>query len=315
MLKLKYLEENFELARYALNYWHHDGETLTDRLKWFRISSNGVYPFDRDGRLCFLRLSPAEEKERLELEGELDFLEYLRRCGYPAGYPIPAENGERLLLLDTPWGKWYASAFQRVAGVPLEDVPMTEELAEAYGAALGRLHCLSMGYCSPVRRRTHQDALEWIREILKAHSMPDQILTAWDDTSRELARLPRTPAGYGLIHYDFELDNVFWDGQKCSAIDFEDGMMHFYALDVVVALDELEEDWQGAFLRGYRGACPDAAVEERDFSLMRRFRDLYSCARLLHSLSEKPVPEPEWMPGLTARLESRLRELISRISA
>ena len=53
MLKLKYLEENFDLARYALANWRHDGETLADRLKWFRISSNAVYPFDRNGKRCF----------------------------------------------------------------------------------------------------------------------------------------------------------------------------------------------------------------------------------------------------------------------
>lgn len=42
---------------------------------------------------------------------------------------------------------------------------------------------------------------------------------------------------------------------------------------------------------------------------MRRFCDLYSYARLLHSLSETPEPEPEWMPRLVKRLEMRRDEL------
>ena len=46
---------------------------------------------------------------------------------------------------------------------------------------------------------------------------------------------------------------------------------------------------------------------------MRRFRDLYSYARLLHSLSEKPEPQPEWMPELVKRLEARRDELLERI--
>lgn len=42
---------------------------------------------------------------------------------------------------------------------------------------------------------------------------------------------------------------------------------------------------------------------------MRRFRALYSYARLLHSLPEKPEPEPEWMLRLVKRLEMRRDEL------
>lgn len=311
MLKLKYLTENFDLARFALNNWRHDTHTLHDRLQWFRISSNAVYPFDRDGQLCFLRLSPSGEKESRELLGELDFLAFLQRRGYPAMRSLPSDQGERLLLLDTPWGRWYASAFEGVPGRPLAQLPMTERLAETYGAALGRLHGMSMQYNSPIKRRSDQDALAWARQVFMAHAMPGKVITALDETARQLSALPHTRNSYGLVHYDFEPDNVFWDGEACHAIDFEDGMLHFYAMDVVQALDELPAAMHPAFLRGYRTACPSAQVDEEDFPLMQRFRNLYACARLLHCLSEKPVPEPEWMPQLTVRLENHLHELTS----
>lgn len=45
MLKLKYLYENYDLARFALKNWECDKETLNDCLQHFRISSNAVYPF------------------------------------------------------------------------------------------------------------------------------------------------------------------------------------------------------------------------------------------------------------------------------
>jgi len=305
MLKLKYLVENFDLARFALTHWQHDEATLTDRLQWFRISSNAVYPFDRNGQLCFLRLSPAEEKIGAELMGEIDFLTYLNDHDYPAMRPLPTETEEYLLLLDTPWGKWYACAFEGVPGRALDDMPMTDSLAEHYGAALGQLHDLSMQYRSPVARRNEQDVLTWVRQTLQQFDTPGPILEVCDETLRLLSALPRDRARYGLIHYDFEPDNVFWDGETCSVIDFEDGMMHFYDVDLVQALDELPESHHAAFLCGYQTACPAAAVSERDFPLMRCFRDLYAYARLLHCLSEKPVPEPDWMPPLTARLEHR----------
>lgn len=309
MLKLVYLVENFDLARLALPHWPHNEDTLAQRLRWFRISSNAVYPFDRAGRLCFLRLSPAGEKDAGELRGEMDFLTYLNRCGYPAMRPVPAENGEAVLALDTPWGRWYASAFEGVPGKPLEDVPMTDDLAREYGAALGRLHTLSMAYHPPVKRRDHADVLTWIARTLLDLGAPRSLLAEAEAVARLLDAMPKTPEAYGLVHYDFEPDNVFWDGGACHVIDFEDGMRHFYAVDAVQALDELPEAFAPAFLRGYRGACPESAVREADFPLMRRFRDLYSCARLRCALSERPAPEPDWMPTLVGRLTHRLGEL------
>lgn len=42
MLKLKYLFENYDLAKEALKNWEHDEDTLDNMLSQFRISSNGA---------------------------------------------------------------------------------------------------------------------------------------------------------------------------------------------------------------------------------------------------------------------------------
>lgn len=62
MLKLKYLFENYNLAKEALKNWEHDTDTLDEMLSQFRISSNAIYPFCQGGKVCFLRLAPTEEK-------------------------------------------------------------------------------------------------------------------------------------------------------------------------------------------------------------------------------------------------------------
>ena len=60
MLKLKYLFENYDLAKEALKNWEHDADTLDYMLSKFRISSNAIYPFYKNGEVCFLRLAPVE---------------------------------------------------------------------------------------------------------------------------------------------------------------------------------------------------------------------------------------------------------------
>ncbi|MDE6977495.1 MAG: hypothetical protein K2P13_10975, partial [Lachnospiraceae bacterium] len=66
----------------------------------FRISSNSIYPFCQNCRVCFLRLAPLEEKLEKNVFGELEFIDYLCSCGYPALEPVPAKKGEICLKLD-----------------------------------------------------------------------------------------------------------------------------------------------------------------------------------------------------------------------
>jgi len=305
MLKLTYLNENFDLARMALTHWQHDASTLDARLQWFRISSNAIYPFDREGQLCFLRLTPAEEKSAAHIRAELSFLEHLRNVDYPALRPIPALDAQTLLTLDTPWGCWHACAFTGVPGRPIEDVTLTEEVLTRYGAALGRLHGISMALKAPPERPAWADALAWASAYFTDRAEQEECRAV----AEALGRLPADRQSYGLVHYDFEPDNVFFDGQACHVIDFDDSMLHFYAIDLVQALDELPPEAHGAFLAGYYGACPASGAREADFPLMRRFRNLYSLARLRHALGEVPAFQPAWMPSLIERLTGKMRRL------
>ena len=78
MLKLKHLFENFDLARYCLAFYDHDVKNLEDMLRYFRISSNAIYPFCSNGKICFLRLSPVEEKTVETVESEIRLIRWLQ---------------------------------------------------------------------------------------------------------------------------------------------------------------------------------------------------------------------------------------------
>ena len=64
MLRLKYLYENYDLAKFALENWKYDIDTLDEYLQNFRISSNAIYPFLCQGNIRFLRLSPVSETRK-----------------------------------------------------------------------------------------------------------------------------------------------------------------------------------------------------------------------------------------------------------
>lgn len=319
MLMLKNLNENFELAEYALQNWEHDGENLKDRFSRFRISSNAIYPFDRNGKLCFLRLAPIEEKTENNVRGELEFLVYLSEKGYPSMKPIPSKSGEVVLNLHTSWGEYYASAFECVSGKPIEDTDCSPHIMERYGEALGHLHSLSAEYTPIVRKWTHNDALAWTEEVLSEYNAPSFMSKECRKIGKLLSALPADKNTYGLVHYDFEPDNVYYDEQKdrCNVIDFDDGMYHFYLLDIEQVFDCLSEELEGEslhlakknFIKGYRSRFSLPDNYEQILPLMRRFCNIFAYARLVRCIAEKPERQPEWMTGLAERLTYKMRSI------
>lgn len=329
MLKLKYLYENYDLARLALRGWRHDAEGLDGLLARFRISNNAVYPFARDGALCFLRLTPAGERLEGNVAGELEFVEYLRGRGYPANEYLPSSGGEKVLRLSTPWGEYYASAFAGVGGEPIDSTGLTPQVMRAYGRALGQLHSLSQEYRPVNPRWSHAQVLEGLVRVLEEYRAPERIASAARDLGAELEALPRRQDNYGLIHYDFQYDNVFYDRQEdiCRVIDFDDSMYHWFSMDVERALSALEEDreelgLEGArlreaqedFIRGYRERHPYTAEGEAIRPLMRRFSALYSYAGLIRSVAERQEGEPDWMLQLRAKLDGAIERSAAAIA-
>ena len=129
-------------------------------------------------------------------------------------------------------------------------------------------------------------------------------------------KLLATKENFGLIHYDFEADNVFYDeiSKTYNPIDFDDSTYHWYAMDIEQALDTLKEDMPedqmessvSQFIKGYRCEYDISDEMLTLFPAFKRYADLYGYVRVLRSVEEKWDNEPEWMVDLRLRLENSL---------
>ncbi|NLG25623.1 MAG: phosphotransferase, partial [Clostridiales bacterium] len=297
------------------NRWDFD-DGSSEWMDRFRISANAVYPFLHSGEVAFLRFAPADEKAPDAVKGELNWLLWLRERGFPANRPLRAKGGQLVAEADTPWGRYVAAAFAGVPGRPLDDTGLTPDIAAAWGASLGRLHQLS-AQCPAMARPDHDAALVWSGREMAALGDREAV----DEAHRLRDRLSALPREhYGLVHYDFETDNVFYDpATGIHAIDFDDCMYHWYALDVEQALYSLPpgagDAIERAFLTGYRAQypLPDDALALRP--LMRRFADLYGYARARRAAVEAWDCEPEWMAGLRGYFDTLLKQRASAFGA
>ncbi len=324
MMKLRHLFENYDLAEEALNMWEHDKGSLNDWLQRFRISSNAIYPFEAKGELYFLRLAPVSEKLEKNIYGELEFINYLIQNGYPALKPVAAKNNKTVVLLDTEWGKYYASVFSCVPGIPIEDTDFDDAVMYAYGKALGQLHNLSAKFKPNTAKWDYREALSWIKEKLDKYEAPMTVIREYEKICNQIQDITVNVDNYGLVHYDFEPDNVFYDEQNenVAVIDFDDGMYNFYAVDIEQALDAISGEIgpekavhaEEKFMEGYRSEHVFTKEMEQMRPLMRRFCNLYGYTRKLRCLSDKFDEEPEWVAQLREKLNHVNENYINTLS-
>jgi Ser/Thr protein kinase RdoA (MazF antagonist) len=318
MLKLRHLFYNPDLAIMLLKNWEYDEDSL-DLLNQFRISANAIYPFRHNNEVFFLRCCPTSEKLESNLMAELEWIGYLREQGYPAMEPWPSKTKELLIKKVTPWEDYYASVFKRVAGDQLSETNLDDELMFTFGEALGRLHALSKAYTQPrTKRWSYIDVFNWMEVVLRGIATEKNPLIELELLRKYFDNLPAHPENFGLIHYDFELDNVFYDvaTKTCSVIDFDDAMYHWYMMDIVQTLNNLKEELpeqeyparKAAFLRGYRSQFALDETKLPSIPACERFARLYNYTRVVRALQESWDNEPEWLVGLRGKLERLLTQ-------
>ncbi|AKB29305.1 putative protein kinase [Methanosarcina siciliae T4/M] len=323
MLKLKYLFFNKSLAVEGIRKWKTEINNAEELLPYFRISSNAIYPFRNNDNVCFLRLAPVEEKMKDNEYGEIEFIQYLREHNFPALKPLPSLNDELIEIIKTEWGMYFASVFERVEGVPIEDTDLNDNIIFVYGKTLGTFHRLASDFRPSVKKWTYEDVLEWIEKELGLYGAQTAAMNEYIEVKNLLETLPKNQKNFGLVHYDFEPDNVFYDvkTETCNVIDFEDGVYHWFALDIEQVFDSLAEFMdeervavaRKIFLNGY---CTEFEISSNMLALLpvfRRFIDLYSYTRIIHSTSEILDNEPDWLNKIKEKLNWKKDSILARM--
>ncbi len=316
MLKLKYLLDNRPLVMKILSKWHYD-EDSHELLEQYRISSNAVYPFLSNGDVQLLRFYPVPEKPHNSGQAEISFLNYLKESQYPSLRLVRSLQQNDFEIIEEEGESYFACVFEKVPGISIDSLPLRKDIAAAAGKALGELHNLSALYAPDIPRWSYTDVLAYCRQVFQDSGEQGLPVLEADFIEKLLNVLPKSKERYGLIHFDFERDNLFYsqDSNTCHVIDFDDAMYHFFAVDVERAVDDMTEndkeraEWiEQWFLDGYRSVRPISDDELAMFPLFKRFSNLYGYARILRVLKEPLESGPDWMHELYIHLNDLLKE-------
>ena len=316
MMKLSTMKAAFETLD---EQWH---SPLADVLvaRWgitpgaariFRASANFLFKFQQSNHQYILRFNHECERTPAWVQGEIDFIRHLARAGILVPKPLSSLTRTWVESVATRNGIYHAVVFEALAGEQYNSTELTYEQWIAWGKALAELHTASQGYAGH-DRPSWQDHLH-----MAAQTIPPQETTAlrlMDTLRNQLTRLPVTSDNFGLIHYDFELDNLIWQRDRPGIIDLDDSAWYWYAADLAFGLRDLFDDRPAGidlsderfltFIQGYRQVRSISDEELSHLSLFLRLHNLVIFARLLRSLEgSAPPDEPQWLGELRGKLE------------
>jgi len=279
-------------------------------VRFLRASANFVFTFTASGKKYVLRFNHADERTREHVQAEVDYLQYLASAGMYVAKPIPSLSGNDVESVQTSYGVFHAVVFEALSGTQFEIDELTSDMFRAWGRALAELHQASESY-KTAGRLTWHDHLVWAETML-----PIGEEAARNELARlmtELGALPMNVSNFGLIHYDFELDNLVWSGDRLGMIDFDDSAYYWFVADIAFALRDLVDpnvehlDFNNAslltFVDGYRMVRSVSREDIQRIPLFLQMHNLIMFCKLIRALEPcDEADEAEWVTGLRQKL-------------
>ncbi|MEP7357375.1 MAG: phosphotransferase [Anaerolineales bacterium] len=149
------------------------------------------------------------------------------------------------------------------------------------------------------------------------------LLREWNALSEALSALPMDDGRLGLIHFDFDLDNLVWHAGGIGVLDFDDCARYWYAADIALALRDLFSGGVDLshpsfrmFIEGYRSqnALEEAAIQQ--MPLFLRLSKLVQYGRMARALDmAEGGSYPDWLVGLEAKLRGRVEGYLMSLEA
>lgn len=291
--------------------------------KWWRSSASHVFVVAKDGGRCFLRFVPGTYRGRDALAATARLMAQLSRGGSAVVRPVASESGALVVTVPTQVGSMHAMMVEAAPGDGIDVADLTEARARRWGLALAQLHCDAAGLGAGLS--------ESFGELLAVPSLFAND-TALVEAALALAnwtrRLPRDRNHWGVVHGDFELDNLAWVGDRSVAFDFDEAAVSWFAADIACAVRDLagpagqttgqHQARFDAFIAGYRGL---RSLDDGELGSVPLFAGLHGAAslvRITRALGDPGRSEPNWMTGLRGKLSEKAcahRQLVINTAA
>lgn len=295
------------LAEKVLERWGYDKGSVYS----FRSSANHVFVFRAEGKRYFLRFIDNNERELQAINSEIEILLYLHKQNISVALPVKSSNEKYVEIVETSLGTYYAVVLEGLEGNQYQIKDLNNDQFFNWGKSLGKLHKVFKDIPKQYheKRPGWNDHLTFVKETLP--NKEKAAIKELEEINKWIKNLNVTNENFGIIHYDFELDNLYFNNDEVRILDFDDCSNYWYVADIAFALRDLFNeciDYSNPsfqqFLNGYR---EETDIDESllcDLSWFMRLHNLITFARLLRTIDiQESEKNPEWLIDLRNKLK------------
>ena len=282
-----------------------------------------IYEFERDDGQFILRIGHSDRRSPDLIRGEVDWINYLAANNVTVARAILSRTGNLVEPIeDGHGGQFLCTSFVKAKGGPAGKEQINEQLFRNYGRLLGQMHALA---------KTYQPSdMAWKRYAWDdpLNNTPDRQLPQSETLLRQryqslfehLQSLPREAEGYGMIHQDAHLGNLFVDEEYTMTLfDFDDSVYGHFIYDIAMVLfysammggDDMAgftSRFMPVFLQGYREHNQLAPHWMDELPHFLKLREIDLFAVIMYTMGESP--ENAWaaryMDGRRAKIENEI---------
>jgi amicoumacin kinase len=198
---------------------------------------DGVYGFTQHGQDFVVKYTLPTVRSFSNLQGQVDWLNFLATHGAPVSRPISSINGEMVEQLPINESLVSVICYEHAPGERPQNSTWTAEFFQRWGQVMGKLHALSTHYTPPQQHRRinhwHESA-SYDRQTIPAEQ--SRVLEKFDALQHYLHVLPKDRHAYGVIHGDFQANNLLVDKGLLRVIDFDNCEYNWFVMDIATSL-------------------------------------------------------------------------------
>ena len=302
-------EWNSVIASQIASRWFSEPSSV----KIMRASANFVALVTADDAHYTLRFNSEFLRPIETLQQEIRLLLSLRNLQIPVQIPVKSLDDNYVELIPTELGRFTAVLFRYIEGEIKEFDDLSDSDFLKWGRSLGILHQTLVDN-QLARRFNLRTMVEQLKSCQPDSDLGSQEQSALLDWITELKISSET---YGIIHYDFELDNIIWDNDSPNIIDFDDSAISWYIADLGFAMEEFfnqggqsSDSKFHSFLNGYRGEKSIPESELKQLPGFLRLKNFLTYNELQRAVDlEKSGDHPDWLNQLITKLNEKRKEL------
>jgi Ser/Thr protein kinase RdoA (MazF antagonist) len=291
-----------------------------DNFRLINDVANFVYSFEKNGKSYILRVTHSSRRTIKQIEGELDWVQYLADRNVSICNAVNFGNGNIVGKIESEDSYFSYVVFDKIEGRSTTIQEWNSDLCRRWGKVMGKIHKLSKDYTP---RDNSIKRPEWYEEahLNTERFLPPEdigVLKKFRNLIKHIYTFSRYRDNYGLLHGDLHLENFFLNNGEITVFDFDNAIYSWFLFDILIVLFDVQymhgqkdvtwiiRRFAKHFLEGYKGEneLEDNWREKASYFLKLHEIHIYSAIFRNFDINNLTGLEKEFMEGRRMHIET-----------